>query len=118
MDTFELKPHLLNVSSTIYLVCAVLITAIMGVTVFPKAYTFYLSYPSEPSASQILIAIAFAISVGWIMFILSVVSSRGRKIKVENNLVYFWKRSKIGFGKWSVDKLLDFSKITDITERQ
>lgn len=118
MDSFELKPPLFNISSIIFLIAAIIVSAILGTTVFPKAFALYQAYPSDLTGIQVLVGISVAISITWSMFFLSILTAKSREIKVENNLVYFMKRSKFGFGKWTIDRIIDFSKITDVKERQ
>jgi len=52
------------------------------------------------------------------LFVVSIFTSKVRKIVVEKDLVYFMKKSKLGFGQWILDTVIDFSKIVEVTERK
>ena len=118
MDKFELNPRFFNSLSVFFLLIATITTLVLGFTVFTKVYDLYLSYPAEPIVIQVVIGIALAVVTVWLMFVGSVISSKGRKIVVDKGLVYFMKKTKWGFGDWMTEKLIDFSKITEITDRK
>ncbi len=118
MDKFELKPPFLNTLSIFFLIVAITTSLILGFTVFPKSYDLYLNYPSEPVVYQVISGISVAEIMVWLMFAGSVIASKSRKIVVDKGLVYFVKKTKLGFGEWSTDKIIDFSKIIEVNERK
>lgn len=118
MDKFELRPPFFNQMTAFLLIVAMIFSLVLGFTVFPKAYDFYLNYPAEPTAFQVMASIIIADIAVWVLFVVSIIASKVRKIVVEKNLVYFMKKSKFGFGQWILDIVIDFSKVVEISERK
>lgn len=118
MSDFEITPRPINPYTVIFGMAAVLMTSGLGIFVLPKALNLYQEFPNEPTAIQIIIIISLVIFAMWIFFLVVLISSLGKKIVVDGKLVYFKKRSFLGFGKWGIDKIIDFSQITWVRDRQ
>lgn len=118
MDKFELKSPFFNSMSVFFLFVALATSLLLGLTILPKLYDLYLSFPNEPTIYQIFAGISFTEIIVWLMFVGSIISSKSRKITVDNGTVYFERRTGWGLGDWVIDKVIDFSKIAEITERK
>lgn len=102
----------------VYTLIAVSVSLGLGVVVLPKALKLYSEFPDQQVSLQILVSIGIAIVIAWIFPIIAILTTLSRRVVVEGNLVFFKKKSKLGIGKWEIEKLIDFSKIGKITERQ
>jgi hypothetical protein len=118
MSDFEITPKPLNPYTLIYGVIAILMSGGFGLLVLPKVINFYNEFPNESLGLQMLVVISVVIVMVWVFFIVVLVSSLGKKIVVEGKLVYFKRKSMLGFGKWEVDKIIDFSQISWVRDRQ
>jgi len=118
MKDFEISPKVINPYTIIYGLSALLISGVMGITILPKVIALYNEFPNEPSTHQLLITINVVLICIWLFFAIGVVSSKGKKIIVEGNLVYFNKKTLFGFGSWKTEKIIDFSKISWVKDRQ
>lgn len=118
MDTLELKPRFFSPPSSIFLLAAIIVTGIMGVSIWPRLYELYTMNPNLPEVWQVFIATSSAILIVWVMYFISLASSLGRKIQIDNLFVYFLRRHALGFGAWKTERILNFSKIKEVTQRE
>lgn len=79
---------------------------ILGVTVLPT------------STRQVLLVVVGILVLIWVFFIINLINYLGKKIVVEDNLVYFKKKSWLGFGNWKIEKIIDFSQVAWVREKQ
>ncbi len=118
MSDFEIHPSKVNPLILLFGALALAVSIGFGLTVLPKAIYMFQEYPDTPIGYQVLISLAVFVTTMWLIFIVVAVATLGRRIVVENNLVYFKRRSKLGFGKWTIDKIIDFSQISSVKDRQ
>lgn len=118
MEDFEISPSITNPQSVGFGLFAVGITLSLGIFVLPDVIGFYSSFPDNPSAKQMLAVIIGVIAFIWIMFIIVFASTIGKKIVVQGNLVYFKRRTAAGFGKWTIEKIIDFSRTVAVRDRK
>ena len=118
MDSLELKPRFFSASSVMFLIAAIIVTGIMGFTIWPRLYELYTLNPTLPEVWQVFIGTSTTILVVWVIYFVNLVASLGKKITIDNTLVYFRKRKSMGFGAWKTVHILNFSKVTGITQRE
>ena len=113
-----LKPKFLNASSTLFLIAALIVTGIMGATIWPRLYELYTLNPTLPEIWHVFFGTSATIIVVWVIYFVSLVAALGKKIIIDNTLVYFRKRKSMGFGPWKTEYILNFSKVTEVTQRE
>lgn len=118
MDTLVLKPKFFSASSGLFLIAAIIVTGIMGFTIWPRLYDLYTLNPTLPEVWQVFVGTSATILVVWVIYFINLVASLGKKIVIDNTLVYFRKRKSMGFGPWKTEHILNFSKITEVTQRE
>lgn len=118
MKDFEISPPFFSPMTILYGVVAIGTNVFLGLMVLPKLFDLYQVDPNSPVVFQIGLSLGVVMAVTWLFFIFAGTSSRGKKIEVAGNLVYFKKRTMLGLGKWTIEKLIDFSKVTHVKDRQ
>lgn len=118
MDSLVLKPKFFSASSGLFLIAAIIVTSIMAITIWPRLYELYTLNPNLPEIWQVFIGTSAAILLVWMIYFINLVAHLGKKITIDNALVYFRKRTYLGFGAWKTVHILNFSKITEITQRE
>ena len=118
MDSLVLKPKFFSASSVLFLIAAFLVTGILAITIWPRLYELYTINPTIPEIWQVFVGTSAAIFMVWMIYFISLVASLGKKIVIDNTLVYFRKRKSMGFGAWKTEHILNFSKVTEVTQRE
>jgi amino acid transporter len=118
MKNFELNNKISTKSLMILSISFFVILIIFAVFVIPDVYQSYLKYPNSPEARMPLQMIMALFTGLFILFIFMFKSLTGRKIKVEDSLIYFMKKSNGGFGNWRIDNIIDSSNVEIVKSRE
>jgi len=118
MEKFEIRPRLFNLYTVMYGVLLIASVVFLGRVVWYRAFLLHIEYPNETAFLQIMYVSILPVLIFLIFFIVSIKSRLGRLISIEKDLVYFKIRTKLGFGNWKIDKLINLSKVKSITDRR
>lgn len=53
-----------------------------------------------------------------LIFITVVVYTIGKKIEIKDKLIFFKKKTLLGYGKWMIEKLIDISQVNTISDKK
>ena len=118
MNSFELKN---KISSNIIIIAGimyVILISIFALFVFPQAYELYIDFPNSPEAKLPLQMLIIVFIGSLIILLLFIKSYTSKKIRVEDSLIYFMKKSNGGFGNWEIVKIIDFTKVKVVKSRE
>ncbi len=112
MENFEIKPAFFTKNALLILFFFLLPVVVAGLLLNFQLEELKVCATCDLSPIIIVRTTFIGISVGLIAFLFSL---RNRKIRVENNLVFFMKKPL--FGRWTIDALIDFSRVDVVKER-
>lgn len=118
MKNFELNNRVLSKNIVIVSLIFIIFISIFVVDVFPQSYQLYSDFPNSSEARtpfQIMAIIFIGLLISFLFILKSLI---GKKIKVEDSLIYFMKKSNGGFGKWTIETIIDSSNVEIVKSRE
>lgn len=118
METFELKNKIFNANFKLLCFIFIVLASLFVFLVLPRSYQLYLEIPSSPQARAPFQVVVTLFAILCTLSFLTLKSSLGKKIRVQDSLVYFMKKTNWGFGSWKIEKVIDFSKVEIVKSRE
>ena len=113
MDQFEIK----SLPAHKYVIALSAVFLMIVLSVLAPLYLDFVAFETYSASDKSPLIIVRVLLIGLCVGLLLVVPTlRITKIRVDESLVYFMKKSL--FTKWKIDKLIDFTKVKTIKDRK